>query len=113
MSKSTYEANRFEDGPKEAPWQGVVFVCSKCMKRQDRELRDEIRHAVRKRGERALRVVPCGCLDVCPDDGITIAIGTELAAVPARVRVIGRKQPVDALIDVLVDGLGHANPART
>lgn len=96
-----------------APWQDVVFVCSKCMKRQDRELRDELRQALRKRGERDVRVVACGCLDVCPDDGITIALGSELAATPAALRVIARKQAIDLLVEALVETRAMSNPSGT
>lgn len=90
------------DDRRRAPWRGVVFVCSKCMKRQDRDVRDELKHALRKRGQRELRVVACACLDLCPDDGITIAVGGELAGEHPPLRVLPRKRAIDELADALV-----------
>lgn len=112
MSKKTDDHTIERNGKTAAPWQEVLLVCSKCMKRQDRELRDDIRQALRQRGERDLRVVACGCLDVCPDDGITIALGTDLAATPAALRVVARKQPTEPLVDALLAAVRGAKPSR-
>lgn len=100
------------DDKHDARWRGVVFVCSKCMKRQDRDVRDELKHALRKRDARDVRVVACSCLDLCPDDGITIAVGDELAASPPQLRVISRKQPVDELADELGAPVHSRDPSR-
>lgn len=72
-----------------SPWSDLIFVCSKCMRRQRREdLRDELKHALNQTGQRDLRVVACGCLDLCPKQGVTLALGQELANQPAVLRVI-------------------------
>lgn len=85
-------------------WSELVFVCSKCMKRQDREdLRSEVKHALKNAGHRELRVVACGCLDLCPKDGVTIARGRDLAIKPPVLRVIGRKDGLQDVVDWLLD----------
>ena len=85
-----------------APWQDVVFVCTKCMKRQDREeLRGEIKQALKAAGLRQMRAVPCGCLDLCPDDGITIAIGSELHGTMPKLRVLAANADAAGLVEAL------------
>ena len=85
-------------------WSGLVFVCSKCMKRQDREdLRGEIKQALKNAGHRELRVVACGCLDLCPKDGVTVARGRDLAIKPPVLRVIGEDDRLDDVVDWLLD----------
>ena len=86
-----------------SPWSDLVFVCSKCMRRQDREdLRDDLKHALKKAGHRELRVVACGCLDLCPKHGVTVALGRELAAKPPLLRVIEAGDRVEAVLDWLL-----------
>ena len=85
-------------------WSELVFVCSKCMKRQDREdLRGEIKQALKNAGHRELRVVACGCLDLCPKDGVTVARGRDLAIKPPVLRVIGEDDRLDDVVDWLLD----------
>lgn len=82
--------------PAPSPWRDLIFVCTKCMRRQDREdLRDDLRQALKKRGCRELRVVATGCLDLCPKDGVTLALGHELGLQPPRLRVIGNDADID------------------
>lgn len=84
-------------------WSELVFVCSKCMKRQDRDdLRGELKRAIKHAGHRELRVVACGCLDVCPKDGVTIARGRDLAIKPPVLRVIGMTDRVDDIVEWLL-----------
>lgn len=85
-------------------WSELVFVCSKCMKRQDREdLRGDIKRAIKRAGHRELRIVACGCLDLCPKDGVTIARGRDLAIKPPVLRVIGADDRIDSVVDWLLD----------
>lgn len=86
-----------------SPWSDLVFVCGKCMKRQGREdLRDDLKHALKKAGHRDLRVVACGCLDLCPKHGVTVALGRELASQPPLLRVIEDRDRVERVLDWLV-----------
>lgn len=101
MSPST-KASNLESAT--VGWSELVFVCSKCMKRQDREdLRGDLKRAIKQAGHRELRVVACGCLDLCPKDGVTVARGRDLAIKPPVLRVIGTDDRVDDIVDWLVD----------
>ena len=81
-----------------ARWKEIVFVCSKCMKKQDRkELRGELRSTLKKEGRKDIRVVACGCLDVCPKHGVTIARSSELHHDPPRLHVLDNR---DGVVDV-------------
>ena len=85
-------------------WSELVFVCSKCMKRQDREdLRGDLKRAIKQADHRELRVVACGCLDLCPKDGVTLVRGRDLAIKPPVLRVIGADEPVEDIVNWLVD----------
>ncbi|MGB4857993.1 MAG: hypothetical protein WBP11_01570, partial [Dokdonella sp.] len=85
-------------------WSELVFVCSKCMKRQDREdLRGELKRALKHAGHRELRVVACGCLDLCPKEGVTIARGRDLAATPPLLRVLGVDDEIDDIVGWLLE----------
>ena len=82
-----------------------MLVCSKCMRRQDREdLRGDLRKALRHAGRKDLRVVASGCLDLCPDDGVTVARGADLGTHPPRLHVHPRDAPPEALLDWAVEG---------
>lgn len=67
-----------------ASWDDVLFVCSKCMKRQKGDgsgssLRKQLKQALKSHGEgKRVRVVACACLDLCPKHGVTLARGSEL-----------------------------------
>lgn len=91
-----------------APWRELVLICGKCMKKQEREpLRGELRRALKAAGRRDLRVVATGCMDLCPKDGVAIATLASLTAQPARLWVLGDRQPVDAaLVAVLGETTG-------
>ncbi len=82
-------ARPLSDPHGDVPWRDVVFVCTKCMKRQDREsLRDDLKRAFKASGTRDVRVVASGCLDLCPKDAVTIAIGRELAGDAPRMHAL-------------------------
>lgn len=55
-----------------APAPEVLFVCQKC--EGGKELRSELKSALKASGrKRDVRVVGCGCLNVCPKHAITVA----------------------------------------
>jgi hypothetical protein len=88
-----------------ARWNEVVLVCSKCMKRQHRkELRGELRKSLKEDGRKDIRVVACGCLDVCPKHGVTIARSSELQQQPPRLHVLDNRNDVDDVRRWLLDG---------
>jgi predicted metal-binding protein len=87
-----------------ARFKQVVFVCSKCMKKQDRkELRGELRKSLKAEGRKDIRVVPCGCLDVCPKHGVTIARPSELQLQPPRLHVLDNRNSVEDVRRWLLD----------
>jgi hypothetical protein len=88
-----------------ARWKEAVFLCSKCMKRQDRkELRRQLRSTLKSEGRKDIRVVACGCLDVCPKHGVTIARSSELREQPPRLHVLDNRDGVDDVRRWLLDG---------
>ena len=69
--------------PAPKSWSEVVFVCAKCMKRQDRrEVRRELKRGLKQLGRRDVRVIASGCFDLCPKRGVTIARGRDLGVLP-------------------------------
>ncbi|MEP7042920.1 MAG: serine hydrolase domain-containing protein [Dokdonella sp.] len=77
------------EAPVAARWKELVLICSKCMKRQDRKaLRRELRGQLKAEGRKDVRVVACGCLDLCPKHGVTVARSGELAARPPALHVL-------------------------
>jgi hypothetical protein len=74
--------------PAPKSWTEAVFVCTKCMKRQDRrELRKELKRAFKDGDRRDVRVIASGCFDLCPKRGVTIARSADLG-VPAQLHVL-------------------------
>ncbi len=68
--------------PIRAPWDGVALVCRKCSKKLDggfgrkgkQDLSKVLRETLKATGRRrALRVVPVGCLGLCPKRAVTVA----------------------------------------
>ncbi|HJT97777.1 MAG TPA: hypothetical protein VJ696_05625, partial [Rhodanobacteraceae bacterium] len=81
--------------PAPRKWSEVVFVCAKCMKRQDRRhVRKALKRALKEAGRRDLRVIASGCFDLCPKRGVTIARGRDLG-VPARLHVLDNGDGVE------------------
>jgi predicted metal-binding protein len=77
-----------------APFKDVILVCSKCAAKLGRghkgktELRSELKSALKRLGlAKKIRVADTTCLDLCPKNGQTVALGRELAA--GRLRVVG------------------------
>ena len=88
--------------PAPKKWTEAVFVCSKCMKRQDRrELRSDIKHRLKQAGRRDIRVIACGCFDLCPKRGVTIARGRELGS-PAKLHVLDNSDGADIVASWLL-----------
>ena len=103
MSKSSGLRSALVTEP--APWQRVLFVCGKCMKKQDREdLRSELKRALRRAELRDVRVVLSGCLDLCPDDGVTLALGGDLGGAVPRLRVLANGADAERVVPLLQDG---------
>lgn len=92
-------------GTEQPKWKRVVLVCSKCMKRQQREnLRGDLKRALKSDGYRDIRVVACGCLDLCPKRGVTVALGNELASPVPRLRVLDRDDRAETLLPLITSG---------
>lgn len=101
MSKSSKDSKR---QTADLGWSELVFVCSKCMRRQDREdLRGDLKRAIKEAGHREVRVVTCGCLDLCPEKGVTVVRGRDLAIKPPVLRVIGTDEPIEDIVNWLVN----------
>ncbi len=87
-------------------WDDVVFVCSECMERGDDELatlRKWLKRELRDRGlKKRIRVIECGCLDLCPKRGVVLARGSELAADGRKLRVHRQGDDPRNLIDWLL-----------
>lgn len=54
-------------------WDGLVFVCRKCMKRAGAE---DLRGTLKEALGRGVRVVRSGCLKVCPKDRVCVVVGS-------------------------------------
>ena len=97
------------ESPIAARWGEAVFVCSKCMKRQDRKnLRGDLRGALKAQGRKDIRVMVCGCLDLCPKRGVTVVRGSELAQTPPPLHVLDNHADVEALRDWLLGDVHKA-----
>jgi predicted metal-binding protein len=93
---------RLED----APFEDVILVCSKCAAKLGRghkgktELRGELKGALKRLGlSKAIRVADTTCLDLCPKNGQTVALGRELAA--GQLRVVGADADGDDVAKLL------------
>lgn len=65
--------------PVESPAdEAMVFVCEKCGKHAEcsgKDLRHELRSELKAQGRKgAVRVVLTGCLDICPKEGVALAL---------------------------------------
>jgi len=94
------------------PWDDVMFVCAKCMRRDDEgelsSLRKWIKRELKVRGlNKRIRVVESGCLDLCPKRGVVLALGSELAGEGKKLRIHRRGDDPRALLDWLCAQPGH------
>ena len=88
------------------PWDDVVFVCGRCVRRSGGEdepsLRKWIKRALESRGlSDRIRVVESGCLDLCPKKGVVLVRGSELGADGGKVRIHRRGDDRQGIIDWL------------
>jgi hypothetical protein len=89
--------------PAPKSWTEVVFVCTKCMKRQDRrELRKDLKREFKLNNARDVRVVAAGCFDLCPKRGVTLARGRDLN-VPAKLHVLDNGDGADVAVRWVLD----------
>jgi hypothetical protein len=89
--------------PAPKSWTEVVFVCAKCMKRQDRrELRKELKHSLKSAGHRDVRIVAAGCFDLCPKRGVTLARGRDLGTTPT-LHVLDNGDGADVAVRWMLD----------
>lgn len=68
----------------EAPWQGCIAVCTKCSKKvramdgDKTRLRVALKALITLKGiKKQVRAVDCSCMDICPENKITVAHFTE------------------------------------
>jgi hypothetical protein len=88
--------------PAPKSWTEAVFVCAKCMKRQDRrDVRKALKGALKAAGRRDVRVIASGCFDLCPKRGVTIARGRDLG-VAAKLHVLDNGDDVDVAVRWIV-----------
>lgn len=71
----------------EAPWQNCLAVCNKCARKvkamdgDKTRLRVELKTLIAAKGiKKKVRAVDVSCLDVCPEDKITVTLFTEKGA---------------------------------
>ncbi len=71
----------------EAPWQNCLAVCSKCarkvkaMQGDKTQLRVQLKALIAAKGiKKLVRAVDVSCLDVCPENKITVALFSETGA---------------------------------
>ncbi|NKF23699.1 (2Fe-2S) ferredoxin domain-containing protein [Solimonas marina] len=92
-----------------AGWDDVVFVCGKCMRKMKRDdeappLRKWLKRELKARGAgKRLRIVECGCLDLCPKHGVTLARGRELGEGRKKLRVLRPGDDPQCVLDWLLD----------
>ena len=71
----------------EAPWQNCLAVCSKCARKvramdgDKTRLRVQLKALIAAKGiKKKVRAVDVSCLDVCPENKITVTLFTEQGA---------------------------------
>lgn len=91
----------------DAGWDEVLFVCAECRARRDGEalpLRKWLRRELKAAGlKKRLRVVECGCLDLCPKRGVTLARGGELCGPGKKLRVLREGEDPRRVLDWLLE----------
>lgn len=99
-----------------AGWDEIVLVCSDCMRRSDDErlssLRKWLKRQLKALGyKKRIRVVECGCLDLCPKRGVVLVRGSELAGAGKKLRVHRQGDDPQQLVDWLIAATDE-RPAR-
>ncbi len=92
-----------------APFDDVVLICAKCAAKLGRgrkgktELKGEVKAALKRFGlAKSVRVADTTCLDLCPKDGQTIALGGSLAE--GRLWVVGPDADGDTVAKLVLEG---------
>ena len=88
MSEPTDDRGPAADASPRAPvraaadWDELLLICRKCQKKQPGDalpLRKWLKRELKARDlGRRVRIIDCGCLDLCPKRGVTMALGREL-----------------------------------
>lgn len=89
--------------PKEVQprWEGLVFVCRKCMKRAGAE---ELRGTLKEELGRDVRVVRSSCLKLCPKGRVTVVVGSDEGT---RCLLVDPKEDVDTIVRAVSGALGR------
>jgi hypothetical protein len=87
--------------PKEVQpkWEGLVFVCRKCMKRTGSE---ELRSTLKEELGRGVRVVRSSCLKLCPKNRVCVVVG---GGERMRCFVVDPEEDVDSLVRAVSSAL--------
>jgi len=90
--------------PKEVQprWEGLVFVCRKCMKRAGAE---ELRGTLKEELGRGVRVVRSSCLKLCPKGRVTVVVG---GGERMRCFLVDPEADVDALVRTVSGALDRS-----
>jgi hypothetical protein len=89
--------------PKEVQpkWEGLVFVCRKCMKRAGAE---ELRSTLKEELGRGVRVVRSSCLKLCPKGRVAVVAGSGEGM---RCFLADPQEDVDGLVRAVSGALGR------
>jgi hypothetical protein len=92
-----------------APFDDVVLICSKCAAKLGRgrkgktALKGEVKDALKRLGlGKRVRVAEITCLDLCPKNGQTIALGSGLAK--GRLWVVDADADGDTVAKLVLEG---------
>ncbi len=90
--------------PKEVQpkWNGLVFVCRKCMKRAGAE---DLRSTLKEELGRGVRVVRSSCLKLCPKGRVCVVMG---GGERMRCFLVDPKEDVAALVRTVSDALDRS-----
>lgn len=82
-------------------WEGLVFVCRKCMKRAGAK---ELRSTLKEELGRDVRVVQSGCLKLCPKDRVTVVAGSGEGM---RCLLVDPEEDVETIVHAISGALGR------
>ncbi len=83
----------------------TLFVCTKC--RAGKDLRRQLKRTLKETGrKRELRIVACGCLDVCPKRGTMTVLARNDGTTHCAI-VTDATNAAEALAPLLDQGVGH------
>jgi hypothetical protein len=76
-------------------WEGLVFVCRKCMKRTGAE---DLRSTLKEELGRGVRVVRSSCLKLCPKGRVCVVVG---GGERMRCFLVDPSEDVDSLVSTV------------